>query len=246
MNQPDLGKKILELRKAKGLTQEELVEMCNLNVRTLQRIESGEVTPRSYTMRVIFAALGFQWNDFTSASEKSTNIENKVYPNWLEQFYLYFIDLFNLKTHTMKKISILTISTLVVGLTVSGLHFQCQAQTNDKVKKIIDENNKNFVRWYNSGKIDSLSLLFDEKACLVSLGCGRAFIKDYYEKSNIYKFREVKAKEVKVDGDIAKETGYWAITTDSGKEVRGNYYSEWHFVNNKWLITSDVAEVKQN
>ena len=43
MKQPQLGHKILELRKAKGLTQEELVEMCNLNVRTLQRIEAGEV-----------------------------------------------------------------------------------------------------------------------------------------------------------------------------------------------------------
>lgn len=38
MKQPELGKKISELRKAKGLTQEELVEKCNLNVRTIQRI----------------------------------------------------------------------------------------------------------------------------------------------------------------------------------------------------------------
>jgi transcriptional regulator with XRE-family HTH domain len=47
MKQPDLGKRIAELRKAKGLTQEELVQKCHLSVRTLQRIESGEVTPRS-------------------------------------------------------------------------------------------------------------------------------------------------------------------------------------------------------
>jgi len=46
MRQPELGKKIVELRKAKGLTQEELVAECNLNVRTLQRIESGVVMPR--------------------------------------------------------------------------------------------------------------------------------------------------------------------------------------------------------
>jgi transcriptional regulator with XRE-family HTH domain len=42
MKQPDLGKKILELRKQKGLTQEELVELCNINVRTIQRIENNE------------------------------------------------------------------------------------------------------------------------------------------------------------------------------------------------------------
>lgn len=58
MKQPELGRRISEMRKAKGLTQEELVEMCNLNVRTIQRIEAGEVTPRSYTIKALFEALG--------------------------------------------------------------------------------------------------------------------------------------------------------------------------------------------
>src|SRR5690606_4460933 len=57
MRQPELGQKILEIRKAKGLTQEELVEKCNLNVRTLQRIEAGEVSPRPFTIRSIFEVL---------------------------------------------------------------------------------------------------------------------------------------------------------------------------------------------
>ena len=59
MRQPELGKKILELRKAKGLTQEELVDKCNISVRTLQRIETGEVTPRVFTIRTILAALDY-------------------------------------------------------------------------------------------------------------------------------------------------------------------------------------------
>lgn len=63
MKQPELGKKISELRKAKGMTQEELVEKCNLNVRTVQRIEAGEVTPRSYTIKTLFEALGYQWEN---------------------------------------------------------------------------------------------------------------------------------------------------------------------------------------
>ncbi|MEB2779943.1 helix-turn-helix transcriptional regulator [Algoriphagus sp. C2-6-M1] len=57
MKQPELGKKIYESRKAKGLTQEELVEKCNLNVRTIQRIEAGDVTPRSHTIKTLFEAL---------------------------------------------------------------------------------------------------------------------------------------------------------------------------------------------
>jgi transcriptional regulator with XRE-family HTH domain len=58
MKQPQLGQKILELRKQKGFTQEELVAQCNINVRTIQRIEAGEVTPRSYTVKIILEALG--------------------------------------------------------------------------------------------------------------------------------------------------------------------------------------------
>ncbi|MCW9037204.1 helix-turn-helix transcriptional regulator [Altibacter sp.] len=58
MKQPELGQKILELRRQKGLTQEELVEQCNINVRTIQRIEAGEVTPRSFTLKTILNALG--------------------------------------------------------------------------------------------------------------------------------------------------------------------------------------------
>ncbi len=58
MNQPELGRKLLELRKQKGFTQEELVEQCNINVRTIQRIEAGEVTPRSFTLKTILNVLG--------------------------------------------------------------------------------------------------------------------------------------------------------------------------------------------
>jgi transcriptional regulator with XRE-family HTH domain len=75
MKQPELGKKITELRKAKGLTQEELVEKCNLNVRTIQRIEAGEVTPRSYTVKALFEALDFQIEEMKSSF---TNEERKV------------------------------------------------------------------------------------------------------------------------------------------------------------------------
>jgi transcriptional regulator with XRE-family HTH domain len=71
MKQPELGKKISELRKAKGLTQEELVEKCNISVRTIQRIETGEVTPRSYTVKTILAALDYDL-DIISAQDKAT------------------------------------------------------------------------------------------------------------------------------------------------------------------------------
>jgi transcriptional regulator with XRE-family HTH domain len=73
MKQPELGRKISELRKEKGLTQEELVDKCNISVRTLQRIESGEVTPRSYTVKTILAALEY---DLSKISDNEDNNKN--------------------------------------------------------------------------------------------------------------------------------------------------------------------------
>lgn len=73
MKQPELGRKILELRKQKGFTQEELVEQCNINVRTIQRIEAGEVTPRSFTLKTILNALGEDLENLKPSTENSEN-----------------------------------------------------------------------------------------------------------------------------------------------------------------------------
>jgi transcriptional regulator with XRE-family HTH domain len=78
MKQPELGQKILELRKAKGLTQEELVELCNINVRTIQRIEAGEVTPRSYTIKSILEVLGYEFKEIQATQEETTPISPEM------------------------------------------------------------------------------------------------------------------------------------------------------------------------
>lgn len=113
MEQPNLGKKIADLRKAKGLTQDELVKECQLNVRTLQRIENGEVMPRAFTIRAIFNALDYDYSGELVNLEKS---EIKQYPEWLTKGLHYLRDLFNLKTNTMKKISIISAPVVIACL----------------------------------------------------------------------------------------------------------------------------------
>lgn len=67
MNQPDLGIKVTELRQQKGLTQEQLAEKCEVSTRTIQRIESGDVDPRSYTLNCLSDVLDFDFGaDHTS------------------------------------------------------------------------------------------------------------------------------------------------------------------------------------
>lgn len=87
MKQPELGKKITLLRKEKGLTQEELVDKCNISVRTLQRIEAGEVTPRSFTVKTILAALDY---DLSKIADNDDN--NRSFSEWLKDIFLIDID----------------------------------------------------------------------------------------------------------------------------------------------------------
>ncbi|MBL4655960.1 MAG: helix-turn-helix domain-containing protein [Bacteroidia bacterium] len=53
MDKNFISEKIIYYRKLKGLTQEELAEKTELSTRTIQRIESGEVDPRLYTLKSI-------------------------------------------------------------------------------------------------------------------------------------------------------------------------------------------------
>ena len=69
MNQPDLGLKVTELRQQKGLTQEQLAERCEVSPRTVQRIESGEVDPRAYTLQCLSTALDFDFMEDNTSNE---------------------------------------------------------------------------------------------------------------------------------------------------------------------------------
>jgi len=69
MNQPDLGLKVVELRQQKGLTQEQLAEQCEVSARTIQRIESGEVDPRAYTLQCLSKALEFDFGVESNAND---------------------------------------------------------------------------------------------------------------------------------------------------------------------------------
>jgi uncharacterized Tic20 family protein/DNA-binding Xre family transcriptional regulator len=69
MNQPDLGIKVSELRQQKGLTQEQLAELCEVSPRTIQRIESGEVDPRAYTLHCLGTILEFDFGEDNTGNE---------------------------------------------------------------------------------------------------------------------------------------------------------------------------------
>ena len=247
MKQPDLGKKIVELRKAKGLTQEELVANCNLSVRTLQRIESGEVEPRSYTVKIIFAALDYPFYDSQEIKPGKSGFSRIFSLKWPGQLYIQFIDLFNLKTNTMKKVSILTVMLFAV---ITGLFFLCtdgKAQSAEKVKKTIEGFNKNYIRWFNNGQLDSLLSLYSSDACLLVNGAPNIYgwegIKSNFisEMSKGYKMMEINMETFDYADSIAIERGNWLIKFVNGGVMKGKYLTEWKLINGKWVTVNDMG-----
>ena len=76
MKQPELGKKLNEIRNQKGITQKELSDLCSVDIRTIQRIESGEVEPRMSTIKILAAAL--ENDELLINPENSDEIHSKI------------------------------------------------------------------------------------------------------------------------------------------------------------------------
>ncbi len=83
------GELIRYLRFKKGMTQEELAEKTDISVRTIQRIENGEVDPRSYTLQRIASALEIDYKELIKTEEdkleKESESKSKI---WLPILHL--------------------------------------------------------------------------------------------------------------------------------------------------------------
>jgi transcriptional regulator with XRE-family HTH domain len=251
MKQPDLGKRIAELRKAKGLTQDELVQKCNLNVRTLQRIESGEVTPRSYTMRLIFAALDYDIH----ATPK--NISNRLINStqailfWFEKAYQNIRELFNFNTHPVKKILILSFCALIISASLF-YSVNSRIKAHDKMvirQKLMDTcSNSKFMQWFNSGQIDSISIRYMDHACMMADNSQTTYDRDGIQKHfrQLYdrglRFSRVQSNFLVVADSIAVDRGEWSVSLESVVVATGTYMTQWHYVDGKWLGENEMSK----
>ncbi|MCU0408641.1 MAG: helix-turn-helix domain-containing protein [Bacteroidales bacterium] len=85
----ETGKLIKELRIKKGMTQEELADKTEVTSRTIQRIESGEVDPRAYTLQMIARALEVDYNIFMqNEPDEEQSIKDVNAVNWQALMHL--------------------------------------------------------------------------------------------------------------------------------------------------------------
>lgn len=238
MTQPELGRKIAELRKAKGFTQEELVEKCNLSVRTLQRIESGDVIPRSYTIRLIFTALDFEVHENPSQSFSVTKFQ---FSDRLSQFNGFVFDLFNFKTHPMKKITILAVTLGLVFAGVFILSSESKAQKADKAIKAIEEAQNKGNQWMKEGKIDSVLTLYRDDVTVFPNISGKAEVRLMLQDAadGGFKLKEFRTISISVADSIAVQK-YYDVYEFRGTEYHQKGITEWRLTRGKWLTVNDI------
>lgn len=237
IQQPALGKKIADYRKVKGLTQEELVEKCNINVRTLQRIEAGEVTPRTSTIKLIFEALEIEFEDVIE-SNSTDDVTQKRAQN-------HFLELFNFKTNPMKKLVILLMPILSIIMMFIVMATQKTTYDVSKVKRSdITEASGLFIKFFNSGQIDSIGTLFLENASFMPSNHkelrGRNEIVDYYQDvyNSGFRLNLDQPTLVIISDSIAIEKGVWE--GNNYGTFSGNYLTQWRLKDGNWFMENTM------
>lgn len=227
MKQPQLGKKIAELRLAKGLTQTELAEKCQISLRTIQRIESTEVTPRSYTVKLIFKALDF--DAYTSTNSNSADSSNE--------------------SKNSRNIMIIAFLLILITSTVSILIFKFltteDKQPRNRVAEIIHTNQSNIQRWINNKQIDSVLTMYSEDACILNTVCGKEQIGQKMKEilDSEYKIAEYNTIAITISNSVAVEK-YEMTYKHKAIEFEEVGIIEWQHIDKKWLITNNLYRNK--
>lgn len=81
MQQPELGNRLTTLRKEKNMTQEDLAGKSHVSVRTIQRIEAGEVLPRTSTVKILLGALEQTFESLKTNESSTMNTTTAQLPN---------------------------------------------------------------------------------------------------------------------------------------------------------------------
>jgi uncharacterized Tic20 family protein len=80
MKQQTIKENLLYQRKLKGFTQDQLSEKTTVGVRTIQRIEKGEVQPHLQTVKLLAVGLDIEVNDLISIENPN---EETIERKWM-------------------------------------------------------------------------------------------------------------------------------------------------------------------
>lgn len=143
----NIGRNIKKCRTVKKITQKEISEILNINVRTYQKYESGDINPNINTLKDISQALKvdleviIHWTDLLNDDPDVINFLEKIIP-----FYNFEVELANLLKVNNSDIDFL----LFLKGESNDDHFYM------KISKILELSYSQLYNWVLSDKIYTL------------------------------------------------------------------------------------------
>lgn len=119
MNQEKIGKFILELRREKNMTQQELADKIGVTDRAISKWENGRGMPDLSLMTPLCKELGITITELLSGER----IEKKDYQSKLEENIFKTIDYINRKFANKNKIFKIVIGTMIISVLIIGSMF---------------------------------------------------------------------------------------------------------------------------
>lgn len=119
MNQEKIGKFILELRREKNMTQQELADKIGVTDRAISKWENGRGMPDLSLMIPLCKELDITINELISGEK----IEKKDYQSKLEENILKTIDYTNRRIINKDKIFKIVVGTIITIILIIGLMF---------------------------------------------------------------------------------------------------------------------------
>ena len=114
----NLGTQLPEIRKNLGWTQSELANRCGVTLRTIQRIEKGDVTPSAYTLGRLKKELG---TDFLELKECEEKAKANPFSDFKQIHIMQAVfSLFLSKTFHKSALTLLTVGSISYGLSKSN------------------------------------------------------------------------------------------------------------------------------
>jgi ketosteroid isomerase-like protein len=150
----------------------------------------------------------------------------------------------------MKKVTVLFISLVTIVYLVStgfGFSFDNKNKKLEEFERI--SSNNLYMNLFNSGKIDSLALMYHENACvMVDDGLtlfGRKSINahdmDLYNSG--IRFTELQRQAKIVEGSVVVERGTWTIIIGTENlKLKGSYLVQWRYIDKKWGIENSMSK----
>ena len=268
MNQEKIGKFILDLRKEKNMTQNELADKLGITDRAISKWENGRGMPDLSLLMPLCEILGISINELLSGEK----LNKQNYQEKLEENFINTIDYTDKKIKRIKKVFIIILSVILTIIAIIIILFTIDINRMKKNKQVLfsnflfrnwgysyiqpvniqDSKIENTIRDYLIKKSDNEYNKYENEKTFISIKI--YLIKEKNAQYNVYAWvldgkYYIEDEEIKQDSGssipykfIVEDRDGEFVVVDSKRPRDGNYYTS----DMKLLFPSNVRNNMEN